>query len=1021
MSEKTSTDWLPPGWTLQFKFQKTGRRITHYVNLATGQKFFTKDDLILYTKTGSTQSDDQQSTLRQNTVAKANDRPEWLPKNWLMEVKTHKSGAKIGKHYKIYIDPLTGSRFYSKPKVFGFLSNVEQESSKSEAKKITSHFTSKTVVKGNEHPEWLPQNWFMEVKAHKSGAKIGKHYKVYVDPSTGFRFHSKPQVFYFLNHTEQKSSKPKRKKRASHSTSKVVIKKSTADDLPAGWVKEVKIKRDANGVRRDPYYTDPASGYVFRSKKAVLRYLETGEIGRDAFLPKNKHSDDQNLISKDKLQLPAAKTQKVKHPAARRQLFTGEETSDRSILSDLEAETFQKGQSKKGYTETGIATASILQISQGKGSVENAIKRNPENPETAEKSSRSSSVAQKTSKRKQGKIFSVDNVLVLTAAADVQEKNLLESGTQNRSNLNFKNSSKSKNKRELDLPRRFSSRLARLAPQLVASGLELAKPCQNETSGPCVLEDEAPQQLNVRSNAEVAKQASAYSTVSDCGLAKKTIKPIEDKDVLGKQPQMFETSDPKSEVRPFFCSDPCLEFAIKTVKGAIPLDDAANEGLVSTPASNALQEKNLGKSIVKSARSNTETKHSSKFKKMKEPGLPRWSSKRLPRHESELVANGVSTEVALQNATTKTRKNEPKPPCVLVDKATWQLNIGPTCTNLPNQASAAAVSPEINNIRRNEDKAILGEEPQMLETQKGCDSKSELQSFFCSDPCLEFAIKTLTGAIPLEDAINEGLVSPPIANIQQQKNLAETRIEKSSCRKTLFNSIRSKNNDGSLLRRSSKRLAGHSPELVASLSNEQALKIADRKSCNSKAIRNADLTSVNLTDKASQQLEIGPRMALERRDFTYRTTVFHVESSNKSKEPHQNQTAPTEVIGKPGLQSAIPFQNSWSDPCFGFAFKTVTGSSPAEDSFAFQSHFNQQFDSSGSQRDGNFALPDNGLPNVFQSGISSHFDATAQPVMQQQFPVNPSFLPPGNVSLPTCGTASAQQPYRKGKRNFQAR
>ena len=48
------------------------------------------------------------------------------------------------------------------------------------------------------------------------------------------------------------------------------------------------------------YYTDPASGYVFRSKKAVLRYLETGEIGRDAILPKNKHSDDQNLINKDK-------------------------------------------------------------------------------------------------------------------------------------------------------------------------------------------------------------------------------------------------------------------------------------------------------------------------------------------------------------------------------------------------------------------------------------------------------------------------------------------------------------------------------------------------------------------------------------------------------------------------------------------------------------------------------------------------------------------------------------------------
>ena len=194
----------------------------------------------------------------------------------------------------------------------------------------------------------------------------------------------------------------------------------------------------------------------------------------------------------------------------------------------------------------------------------------------------------------------------------------------------------------------------------------------------------------------------------------------------------------------------------------------------------------------------------------------------------------MSTEV-VQNATARSGKNEPKPSCVLVDKATRRLNVGPNA-KFPNQAFAAAVNPEINNIRPNEDRAILGEQPQMLGTQKGYDSKSEVQPFFCSDPCLEFAIKTLTGAIPLEDAINEGLVSTPFANIQQQKNLAETRIEHSSCRKTSFNSIRSKNKDGSLHHRSSKRLAGHAPRLVASLSNERVVKVAAIKSCNSKAI-----------------------------------------------------------------------------------------------------------------------------------------------------------------------------------------
>ncbi|XVF13166.1 hypothetical protein REPUB_Repub08aG0184800 [Reevesia pubescens] len=443
MTEETSPDWLPAGWTRQFKFQKTGRRITHYENLATGQKFFTKDDLIRHTKTGIARCDDQQPTLNQikmpsanghmNTAAKANERPDWLPKNWLMELKTQKSGSNIGRRYKIYVDPSTGSRFYSKPEVFGFLKNVEQKSSKSKPKKRASPSTSEIAVKSNERPEWLPKDWFMEVKTHKGGAKVGKHSKIYIDPLTGFRFYSKPEVFRFLNHAGQKSSKSKQKKSASCFTSKFVIRRPTVKDLPAGWIKEIKIRRTVNGVRRDPYYTDQASGCVFRSKKAVLRYLETGEMRRDAFLPK-KHSDDQNLIDKDKSQLPAAKRLKVKHPATRRQLFTGEETSDGSILSDLEAETFEKGQSKKDYTETGLATVSA------------------------------------------------DNVLVSTAAADVlQMKNLLESGTERRSNINAKNSGNSKNKTELDLPRGFSNRLARFEPELVATSLEPVKPCQNES------------------------------------------------------------------------------------------------------------------------------------------------------------------------------------------------------------------------------------------------------------------------------------------------------------------------------------------------------------------------------------------------------------------------------------------------------------------------------------------------------------------------------------------------------------
>ncbi|KAL1070436.1 hypothetical protein V6Z11_D11G023000 [Gossypium hirsutum] len=866
MTEETSPDWLPAGWTQEFRFQKTGRRITHYVNLATGQKFFTKDDLIRYTKTEtkteSKQCDDRLLTLKQITK------------------------------------PSTNSQVNA-------------------------------AVKENECPEWLPKNWFVEVKTHKSGEFIGKRVKIYVDPSTGLRFYSKPAVFRFLKQAEQRNRKTNKKKQAAYSRKKVVIEKSTVDDLPAGWIKEIKIQRNANGVRKDP-------------------------------------------------QLPEAKRQKVKLLATKRQLVTDGETSD---LSGLETEISKEGQIDKDCADTGLATE--------------------RNPKTAEKSSQSSSIAHKASNGEQGKIVSADNMLASTAADDEKEK----------SNISSSNSGKSKNKKELDLPHGSSNRLDQLEPEPVASGLERVNPCQKEANGPCVLEKESPLQLNVCSNPEVAKQPSAYPKVKPRRGLAKTIKPIEDEDILRKQPQMLEidrTSDTKSEVQPMFSSDPCLEFRVNAPRGGVPHEDASAEGLVSTAASSVLQEKYLGKTRMESKRRNLENKNSSKVKKMKELDLPRRISKRLAGLEHEPVGNGLSAEVAIQNTTRKSGKTEAKPPCVLADKATQQLNVGLDVT-VSNQASPAVLGTVINNISPHEDRTILAEQPQMVGTQDS-DSKSDLHPFFCSDPCLEFAIKTLTGAIPLEDAINEGLVSAPIANIQPRKNLAETTTENSCCRKTLINTIRSKKKDAGSQQRSSKRLAGHAPELMAnSLSNEQFLNLAAQKSYDSKA-RNVNLPSANLTEKSSQQLEFGPRVALEHQDFTYRTNSSHNESLNKSKEPHQNQTIPTGLNNENpgGLPSAIPFGSLCSDPYFKFPFNTLTGSSAAEDSFTFQR---------------NFALPDYGFPNIFQSDIPSQVFTVEQPVLQQQqqFPSNPPFLPPGNVSLPNSATINAQQSYRTGKTNYQAR
>jgi hypothetical protein len=234
MVSRNSSDWLPSGWTVELKVQKSGREIRSYTNLETGQKFFSKDDVIHFIKVRSSDGRKPQPTNR-----------------------------RIKKQSKIKSKPL--------------------------------------VAKTNEHlefPDWLPNGWNVEVRTRNSGPRIGAKYKCYIDPSTGCRFYSKPRVLRYLKTVKRKTWTPKKRK-TNAGMSSVVVEKHKVEDLPPGWIKEIKIKKNANGTRKDPYYTDPRSGYVFRSKQDVLRYLESGEISRHAFKPKKSCINNEELINSE--------------------------------------------------------------------------------------------------------------------------------------------------------------------------------------------------------------------------------------------------------------------------------------------------------------------------------------------------------------------------------------------------------------------------------------------------------------------------------------------------------------------------------------------------------------------------------------------------------------------------------------------------------------------------------------------------------------------------------------------------
>ncbi|XWS48432.1 hypothetical protein CRYUN_Cryun13aG0076200 [Craigia yunnanensis] len=138
--------------------------------------------------------------------------------------------------------------------------------------------------------DWLPPGWKVEVRQRRNGKKD----KCYYAPCGELRFVSKVEVSRYLDKCGPKTEE-KEKGSGKQPSKNVIVEKAVAEGLPPGWTKEVRITKRANRVRKDPLYTDPMSGYVFRSMKDALYYDETGEHGRLAFKPKDKGSNDEDL------------------------------------------------------------------------------------------------------------------------------------------------------------------------------------------------------------------------------------------------------------------------------------------------------------------------------------------------------------------------------------------------------------------------------------------------------------------------------------------------------------------------------------------------------------------------------------------------------------------------------------------------------------------------------------------------------------------------------------------------------
>ncbi|KAK8448445.1 hypothetical protein SEVIR_7G013300v4 [Setaria viridis] len=178
---------------------------------------------------------------------------------------------------------------------------------------------------------WLPGGWLIEVRA--GGKKMNKMYKI-------------------LAHVE-----------------------FNPDGLPDGWVKETIFRNCNDGIRKDPYYTDPISRRVFRTLKSVLSYLGTGEISKHAYLPRRNVID---MYSFDKcVDLPQSMLKRLRAEGQTKQ------KSRRALVLYKELPNNQTSNHSEGGTSAGLTPKSDLK--RNKFGTEKATATNENGSETTKR------------------------------------------------------------------------------------------------------------------------------------------------------------------------------------------------------------------------------------------------------------------------------------------------------------------------------------------------------------------------------------------------------------------------------------------------------------------------------------------------------------------------------------------------------------------------------------------------------------------------------------------------------------
>lgn len=100
------------------------------------------------------------------------------------------------------------------------------------------------------------------------------------------------------------------------------------EELPDGWLIEYRPRKTRPGsrVRRDKFYIDPTNSYEFRSLREVHHYLESQDTNDSVVTPNKRKNEDRRISGE--------KSQHAGRPSGNRQMDTAHENSENMPSSE---------------------------------------------------------------------------------------------------------------------------------------------------------------------------------------------------------------------------------------------------------------------------------------------------------------------------------------------------------------------------------------------------------------------------------------------------------------------------------------------------------------------------------------------------------------------------------------------------------------------------------------------------------------------------------------------------------------